>query len=358
MNHTGQLKLFTVTAMNKNYFGIRQLILLAVLLWCKKEAFAQHDSLIFKNGDIIVGEIKSMDKGILTIETDYSDKDFVIEWSGIKRIYSKRIFLVSLSDGRRINGSIQSIENKTNVNITDTDGQKTEALLDEIVFLKGLKREFWSRMKAKIDVGLSFTKDNNLRQLTVNTNVGYLAHKWQLDGYYNFITSSQDSVETIKRTDGGVSFRYFLKRAWFLGTSVTFLSNTEQALDLRSVGKLGAGIYLIQTNKTYWTTGAGLSFNNESFTNETHGRNSLEAYAGTELNMFDVGDLNLLSSLFIYPSLTESGRWRTDFRFDSKYDLPFDFYIKLGLTLNYDNKPAIAGNTLDYVLGFSVGWEL
>ena len=213
-------------------------------------------------------------------------------------------------------------------------------------------------MKAKIDVGLSFTKDNNLRQLTVNTNVGYLAHKWQLDGYYNFITSSQDSVETIKRTDGGVSFRYFLRRAWFLGTSVTFLSNTEQALDLRSVGKLGAGIYLIQTNKTYWTTGAGLSFNNESFTNETHGRNSLEAYAGTELNMFDVGDLNLLSSLFIYPSLTESGRWRTDFRFDSKYDLPFDFYIKLGLTLNYDNKPAIAGNTLDYVLGFSVGWEL
>jgi len=142
-----------------------------VLLWCKKEAFAQHDSLIFKNGDIIVGEIKSMDKGILTIETDYSDKDFVIEWSGIKRIYSKRIFLVSLSDGRRINGSIQSIENKTNVNITETDGQKTEALLDEIVFLKGLKREFWSRMKAKIDVGLSFTKDNNLRQLTVNTNV-------------------------------------------------------------------------------------------------------------------------------------------------------------------------------------------
>ena len=30
---------------------------------------AQKDSLVLKNGDVIVGEIKSMDKGVLTIET-------------------------------------------------------------------------------------------------------------------------------------------------------------------------------------------------------------------------------------------------------------------------------------------------
>ena len=33
---------------------------------------AQKDSLVLKNGNIIVGEIKSLDKGVLTIETDYS----------------------------------------------------------------------------------------------------------------------------------------------------------------------------------------------------------------------------------------------------------------------------------------------
>jgi hypothetical protein len=31
--------------------------------------FSQHDSLILKNQDVIVGEIKSLDKGVLTIET-------------------------------------------------------------------------------------------------------------------------------------------------------------------------------------------------------------------------------------------------------------------------------------------------
>jgi hypothetical protein len=74
--------------------------------------------------------------------------------------------------------------------------------------------------------------------------------------------------------------------------------------------------------------------------------------------MFDVGDLDLLSSFYIFPSLTETGRLRYDFRIDSKYDLPYDFYIKLGLTLNYDNRPAVEGNETDYVFGFTVGWEL
>jgi small nuclear ribonucleoprotein (snRNP)-like protein len=322
------------------------------------EVNAQHDSLILKNGNTIVGEIKSLDKGVLTIETDYSKSDFTIEWSGIREIYSRSSFLVTLTDGRRFNGTIQSVDGGKKVNITDVSGQTVESSVNDIVFLKGLKSDFWSRMRANVDIGLSFSKANHLNQLTINSNVGYLADKWEVAVYYDMTSSSQDSVETTKRTDAGVSFKYYLQRDWFLATSLSFLSNTEQALKLRTTGKLGAGKFFKHTNQTYWAGVAGLSLNNESFNEGTESRNSLEAYVGSELNMFDVGDLNLISSLYVYPSLTESGRLRTDFRFDAKYDLPLDFYIKLGLTLNYDNKPAVAGKETDYVLGFSIGWEL
>src|SRR5262245_31780504 len=54
-----------------------------------------HDSIILKNGDVIVGEIKSMDKGVLTIETDYSKSDITIKWSGIKEIYSTSHFMIT-----------------------------------------------------------------------------------------------------------------------------------------------------------------------------------------------------------------------------------------------------------------------
>ena len=73
-------------------------------------SYAQKDSLILKNGNVIVGEIKSMDKGVLTIETPYSKNDFTIELSAIKEIYSSTSFLVTLKDGERINGTFRSAD--------------------------------------------------------------------------------------------------------------------------------------------------------------------------------------------------------------------------------------------------------
>ena len=336
---------------NKNLF-----IAFCMLLGLATQA--QKDSLVLKNGDVIVGEIKSMDKGVLTIETDYSKKDFTVEWSGIKEIYSKSHFLVTLKNGQRINGTVESAEAGKKIIINGDDGSKTETTLDEMVYLKGLKSDFWSRAYASIDIGLSFTKANNLKQYNVRSKFGYLADKWQLDLFYDDTRSSQDSVAETKRTEGGISAKYFLQKDWYLAASLNFLSNTEQALNLRTTGKLGIGKYLVHTNKQYWGLGTGLSLNNESFTNGTASRSSLEGYFGSELNFFDIGDLSLLSNIWVYPSFTENGRWRTDFIFDAKYDLPLDFYIKAGFTLNYDNRPAVKGKETDYVLAFSVGWEL
>ena len=319
---------------------------------------AQKDSLVLKNGDIIVGEIKSMDKGVLTIETDYSKKDFTVEWDGIKEIFSKSHFLVTLKNGQRINGTVESTESGKKIIINGDDGSKTATTLEEMVFLKGLKSDFWSRVHASIDAGLSFTKANNLKQYNVRSKIGYLADKWQTDIFYDDTRSSQDSAKETKRTEGGIAGKYYLPRDWYLAASLNFLSNTEQALNLRTTGKLGIGKYIVHTNKQYWGLGTGLSFNNESFTNGTADRSSLEAYFGSELNLFDIGDLSLFNNIWVYPSLTENGRWRTDFNFDAKYDLPLDFYIKLGFTLNYDNRPAVKGKETDYVLAFSIGWEL
>lgn len=333
-------------------------LLTAIALSCAGfKASAQKDSLVLSNGNTIVGEIKSMDKGVLVIETDYSKNDFSIEWLGVKEVYSSTRFLITLKDGSRINGNFKSTGTGSIV-IEGIEGEKIETALSELVYLKGLESEFWSRVHANIDLGLSLTKANNLRQYSMRSTAGYLADKWAADMYYNDNRSQQDSIAETKRTEGGISFKYYLQRDWFLMSDINLLSNTEQALQLRTTAKLGAGKYLIHTNKSYWGLGGGLSYNNESFSNETPGRNSAEAFFGTEFNLFDIGDLNLLSTWYVYPGITEAGRWRSDFKFDTKYDLPLDFYIKLGWTINYDNQPAIQGNETDYVFVISFGWEL
>jgi hypothetical protein len=48
---------------------------------------------------------------------------------------------------------------------------------------------------------------------------------------------------------------------------------------------------------------------------------------------------------------------RSDFGINLKYDFPYDIYIRTGMTLNYDNKPAEGSPELDYVLDSGIGWE-
>ena len=319
---------------------------------------AQQDSLIFKNGNIIVGEIKSLKNGVLTIETDYSDKDFVIEWYGVREIFSKTRFLLTLKDGTRLTGHIYTDSASKKLKIVEDDDSQMLTTLEDLVFLKGLKTNFWSRTKANIDLGINVIKANNLRQFNLGSKAGYSADKWTTDFFWNINNSSQDSVDATKRSESGLNFVYYLQHGMFFSSSLNFLSNTEQALKLRTTGKAGLGKFFIQTNRAYWGAGCGLSFNNESFDNETEARNSLEFYVASEAKLFDIGDLNFYGNWAVYRGITKSGRWRSDLKIDAKYDLPWDFYVKCNYTVNYDNKPAIAGNDFDYIFGFSFGWEL
>jgi len=317
---------------------------------------AQMDSVIFLNGNYMVGEAKEMDRGVLTIETDYSDSDFKIEWKGVREIYTESEYLITLMDGRRYNGRLEST-GLQQANLLTDDGQSVPVGLVEVVYLKEIDQSFASRLYAAIDIGFSITKAQDLRQLDVRSNIGYLAERWWADASYNRLRSTQADTEPLERTDASLTFRYFLPKDWYLLASTSFLSNTEQKLKLRTTGKVGGGKYMIHTNRTYWGVTGGINFNNEVFSNDNPDRQSLEGFLGTELNMYDIGDLNLLTKAVAYPSFTEAGRWRFDFIFDAKYDLPLDFYIKLGVTFNYDNQPTEGASQSDYIFQTGFGWE-
>jgi hypothetical protein len=44
-------------------------------------------------------------------------------------------------------------------------------------------------------------------------------------------------VKETKRTEGGIAGKYYLQKDWYLAASLNFLSNTEQALNLRTTWK-------------------------------------------------------------------------------------------------------------------------
>ncbi len=334
------------------------LLFIVISLW-SIGSFAQKDSLILKNGDIMVGEIKSMDRGVVTIETDYSDDDFKIEWDGIKSISTNSFFLITLSNGERYNGRFKSTA-KGGLMILPEGNTPFEVEHDELVYLKSVDKGFMDRIYANVDIGFDLAKANNLRSFTTRAGLGYLANRWSTDFNINTLLSKQDSVDNIRRTDGGLTFKFFLPHNLYLPVSATYLSNTEQKLDARWNTMLGLGYYAIRTNNAYWGFKGGAAYNNEKYSPTGQPRltqSSWEGFFGSELNLYDIGDLNILTKIIAFPSFTESGRWRVDFNFDLKYDLPLDFYVKMGYSLNYDNQPVEGANNVDYVFTTGFGWE-
>ncbi|MUP45641.1 DUF481 domain-containing protein [Gramella sp. BOM4] len=335
---------------------MKRIITLITFLLFISSSWAQKDSLVFTNNNIMVGEVKSMNKGVVTVETDYSDSDFKIEWEKIAELYSERSYLITLTDGRRLNGSISTAQ-APKWNIYRINGDTLTLERDEIVYFKSYEKDFWSRLSVSLDADYSFTRANNFSQVGGRANLGYTAPRWWLKASYSLLRSNQDDVEPVRRQDGSLSYRKFLPRDWYFTSVFSFLSNTEQLLNLRTNLKAGMGKYIIHTNQSYLAVEGGLSGVNENFENQRENLNSFEAYVGSELNLYDIGDWNLLTRLIVYPSITESGRWRIDYSLDTKYDLPLDFYVKAGLTLNYDNQAVEGAEDLDYVVQTGIGWE-
>jgi hypothetical protein len=336
-------------------------------------SYAQKDKVILNNGDTIVGDLKGMARGVLTIEPSYSDSDFKITWEDIKKMKATQRYLITLSDGQRINGTFSSA-GEGKILIENENGEDLTVDQNAIVNITSVDSGFLSRLSANIDFGFSLTKANNQKQLNSNLRIGYLEDRWSIELYFNSLITTQDNVADIQRNDAGMGYRYFLPGDWNLGADLNLLSNTEQSLELRTTGKLGIGNFISRTNTMYWNVSGGIAFTNETYssvinpedetTTTAPSRKSFEGFIGTELNLYDIGDLNLLTNIVVYPTLipddnVKSGRIRSDFRFDAKYDDIFieNFYIRAGFTLNYDNRPVEAGKEVDYIFTTGFGWE-
>lgn len=349
-----------ITQLKSSSILIRNLLCFFIML-ISAQAFADNtDTLFLKNNDVLVGEVKSMNKSVVTFETDYSDSDFKIKWLEIKDIKSSRVFMITLSNGQLVHAKVSGIDTVDSSIILQTleVGQKS-ITLNQIVDMEPFESTIWSRVSASIDFGYTYTRANNLQQLSTRSTLGYLGNRWATNVSFDMVRSIQDSVDAIRRTNASINVEYYLKHNYFLMASANFLQNDEQKLALRGTYLAGLGKYLVRNNKMYLALAAGGAWNDERYTDAAGSdKSSTEAFVGIITDLFNTGDLSLSSTILGYPSLTESGRFRSDIKFDMKYDLPLDFYIRLGFTLNYDNQPVAGAVKSDYVLQTSIGWSL
>ncbi len=334
--------------MNKSLF-----VFFLLISFC---SFSQNDSIKLKNNNVLVGEIKTLINGVITMKTSYSDKDFKIEYKEVTEIYLDQTFLINLVNGSHYLGNIKTVS--PGVIEIISDGMTFETKIENVIQLKASGNKFWNRFVGEIDLGFNLTKANNFNQFTVSSKLKYVGKLWNFSGAYSSLLTSQDNVEEIKRVEWSLEAQRFLFKDYYGISQVSFLSNTEQALEGRTTTILGIGKYAIRSNRLYLGVRVGINYNIENYVEDSLNKNSTEANIAAEFNMYEFGDFRLITDLTLYPSLSESKRFRTDYNIDLKYNLPWDFYIKFDFSVNYDNQPAIEGNDFDYIFNSGFGWEL
>ncbi len=118
------------------------------------------------------------------------------------------------------------------------------------------------------------------------------------------------------------------------------------------------GRYLVRNNRWLLSINGGGAWTNENFEDPlVSNRNSGESLGAIELNAFNIGDLNILALFSVFPSLSEPGRVRMNFRNDFKWDLPQDLYFSVGFTSNFDSSPPTDTPRNDYIFSTSIGWS-
>jgi hypothetical protein len=315
------------------------------------------DVVTLRNGDRLSGDIISLEFGILTLKTD-NMSTLSIEWPAVRAVISKFPFAIERSDGTKYHGVIATSDDGADL-VVQSDEGTARVPMEKVERISRFSPQFWDRIDGSLAVGFSYTKSSSIQVSNVNFNANYRSTR--VDGSLAFSTNTtKDSSGSTTNRDLLTSAVMFLRQSRnFWGLLASLERDQSLGIDARLVGGAVLGRRFVQTPFTELTGIAGVVGTGEWIVGDPTLRSSLEAIVGGRWRVFKFiePETQLNLGLYVFPSLTESGRYRSTGDLSLTHKFPHD--ITLGLTgyLSYDNQPPEAGaHTSDYGLTFNLGY--
>ena len=283
------------------------------------------DVVILKNGDHVTGEIKSLDRGKLSLSTD-SMGTVKIEWEDVERVTSQWIFEVETEAGVRTFGSLAPASEPRTMEIIGGSARNT-LNQTSVVRMTQIEAGFWNRLEGYVDIGFNFSRANRATEWTFGSEVKTRSEIRQIRTTLSSFYNDRKDVESNTRNVLGFDYTRFFSYRWLVTGLTSFTQNQELNLDLRSVFGGDLGRHVIQNNRTLLTVRAGAVFTREEFAGSDPQKN-IEG-KGTivyELFSFQDPEMDIVTTLTVLPSLTDWGRLRADLDTRVRFELFKDFF--------------------------------
>lgn len=320
-------------------------------------AWAEKTDRIYVADIVIVGEVKSLERGRLRVSTDYMGT-VEVDWKQVTRVESKKFFEIEIKDGSRSFGTIVASDEDR---VLTVQGDETTARLpfSELVSIVQTEAGFWGKIDVRVALGYSFVQATDTSQGSISADLSRRTGKFFSDlSLLSVLSETGDDRFT--RNDASYTAQRHLPGRWTYSLTGQFQTNESLGLDRRWLVRGGPLYRALRTDIRELTLAAGLAAVREYYTNDQPGENSWEGVLGLRYLAFHFDDpeLEVTAQLLTYPSLSISGRWRTEFKADVSRELGWDLFWSLSAYWSYDNKPVVIdAENSDLAVTASLGWS-
>lgn len=340
-------------------YGTCALLLLSLLVMSLADAQQQEDVITMVNGDRLTGEIKSMDRGMIRVDTDATDT-ISVKWDYVASLSSSQNFLVTLTSGQRVFGSIERVSDDQLVSLNTRIGQLDVPII-EIVRMAPFEGRLIDQIDMGVDLGYSVAKANSVVQTTAGYNFGFRNAENQVQLHANYARSNSVNQSDSQRVNvTGVYRRFIQERRWLPVGIAQYERNDE--LGLRRRMALGGGMsrYLTDTNERQVSFTGGLVAGTEDATGSVTSESSVEAMTSLDVQWFryDTPELDVSSQLLVFQRLSSDSRTRGSLDLSFKWELIKDFNWGMSIYYSFDSAPGnVDASEEDYGVVTTLGWS-
>lgn len=297
------------------------------------------DTIVHINGNILTGDFKKMNYGVVTWKMDGMGT-ISLEEPKIQTIISSKVFEIKMDNGKIYFGSFEAAEKPRTVNLILLN-ENVEVLIEEIVEVYPIRNSFWRRLSGNFSLGANYSKGSNVATLAFSGNLDYRKRS----SSFNFAWDTNDTYQgdslSSSNSNATLSWERKLNKGWSTDVSIGVSQNLQLGTDLRWNLNLGGikDLAYNEWNRLY--VGAGFNFSREVpvgdavITEDVAGMLQLKwkVYKLTSPKIWVDADIVYL------PYLT-SNRSRMSLNLNPKVNLfSDDFKIGLSFYYTYDSKP-------------------
>jgi hypothetical protein len=290
-------------------------------------------------------------------------KDSVhLDWKRVAVLESKDTYIVALSDGQRITGLIKRARadggNKQEFTVSSSNSA-LEVSPEDVITIDQREASFWNQLKGSIDYGFGFASDNN----STNSSLGAEVAFHTTNNSMGLATSSQfDSQANAKNTNRFTfdsQYGRSITTNWLAVGLFSMLKSNQQDLALRRPMAEGSREGLSRPTGPCCLRLAVLPIAMRAISRRPGTQpivDNAEALTGIKFSTFRFKTMNINSQTFLFPSLTDAGRFRVNSSSNIRIELVRNFYWSFQVYENYDTRPPVNSPKNDLGLTTSIGW--